>query len=161
MATPSEASSTTQPAGSMSEVVTATTASSCARSRVCSLTGRRASSWTLRKTTLAKTDPCIRQGCRVCRTLQRNLKSSPNRKRSTPEALGDTVDAGLRALLVGGAAARAAGRAHGARNTDRADQILARANRQSARRGGDLVEMQRAGAAAESRGGPLAVLAPR
>src|SRR5258708_7407387 len=43
-----------QPAGPISEGVTATTASSCARSRACSLTGRRASSWTLRKTTLAK-----------------------------------------------------------------------------------------------------------
>src|SRR6266705_1826819 len=53
-AIPSEASSTIRSSGASSAAVTATTASSCARSRACSGTDLRANSWIFRKTTLAR-----------------------------------------------------------------------------------------------------------
>src|SRR5438132_3725390 len=81
-AMPSEASSTMRLAGASSAVVTATTASSCALMRACSVTGRRANSWTLRNTTLAKMEVLLflltPEGCRFCEPL----KSKPKRLES-------------------------------------------------------------------------------
>src|SRR5437879_3924166 len=53
-AVPSAVSSTIRFSGGRSARVTASTASSCARSRACSWTGLRAYSWIFRKTTLAR-----------------------------------------------------------------------------------------------------------
>ena len=51
--------------------VTATTASSCARNRACSLAGRRAKSWMRRNATLAENAVGMGQGCRDCPSLNR------------------------------------------------------------------------------------------
>src|SRR3954466_251566 len=90
------------------------------------------------------------------------LAAGSNRiKRSAAQTLGDAIDAGLGALLVGGAAALAAGARRRSGNADRADEVLAGADRQPTRRRRDLLEMQRAGAAGEARRRALAVFTRR
>src|SRR5205807_10420629 len=83
MAMPSEASSTMRLAGASSALVTATTASSCALMRACSVTGRRANSCTLRKTTLAKMEVLLflltPEGCRFYEPLKRSNKRLESR----------------------------------------------------------------------------------
>src|SRR5438105_4517775 len=85
MAMPSEASSTMRLAGASSALVTATTASSCARMRACSVTGRRANSCTLKKTTLARMEVLLflltPKGCRFCEPLKRSNKRLESRSR--------------------------------------------------------------------------------
>src|SRR5256886_8570047 len=92
-AMPSEASSTMRLAGASSAVVTATTASSCALMRACSVTGRRANSWTLRNTTLAKTEALLflltPEGCRFCEPLKRSNKRLESRSLRSVASLLD------------------------------------------------------------------------
>src|SRR5207249_9125896 len=74
-------------------VVTATTASSCALMRACSVTGRRANSWTLRNTTLAKTEALLflltPEGCRFCEPLKRSNKRLESRSLRSVASLLD------------------------------------------------------------------------
>src|SRR2546422_630088 len=92
-AMPSDASSTMWLAGASSAVVTATTASSCALMRACSVTGRRANSWTLRNTTLAKTEALLflltPEGCRFCEPLKRSNKRLESRSLRSVASLLD------------------------------------------------------------------------
>src|SRR5256885_8724960 len=92
-AMPSEASSTMRLAGASSAVVTATTASSCALMRACSVTGRRANSWTLRNTTLAKTEALLflltPEGCRFYEPLKRSNKRLESRSLRSVASLLD------------------------------------------------------------------------
>src|SRR6266436_1204134 len=82
-AMPSEASSTMRLAGASSAAVTATTASSCALMRACSVTGRRANSWTFRNTTLARMEVLLflltPEGCSFCEPLKRSNKRLESR----------------------------------------------------------------------------------
>src|SRR5882762_6551805 len=92
-AMPSEASSTMRLAGASSAAVTATTASSCALMRACSVTGRRANSWTLRKTTLARMEVLLflltPEGCRFCEPLKRSNKRLESRSLRSVASLQD------------------------------------------------------------------------
>src|SRR5882762_7069139 len=92
-AMPSEASSTMRLAGASSAAVTATTASSCALMRACSVTGRRANSWTLRKTTLARMEVLLflltPEGCRFCEPLKRSNKRLESRSLRSVASLLD------------------------------------------------------------------------
>src|SRR6266850_3140178 len=93
MAMPSEASSTMRLAGASSALVTATTASSCALMRACSVTGRRANSWTLRKTTLARMEVLLflltPEGCRFYEPLKRSNKRLESRSLRSVASLLD------------------------------------------------------------------------
>src|SRR6267378_3267376 len=93
MAMPSEASSTMRLAGASSAAVTATTASSCALMRACSVTGRRANSWTLRNTTLARMEVLLflltPEGCRFCEPLKRSNKRLESRSLRSVASLPD------------------------------------------------------------------------
>src|SRR6267378_1124332 len=92
-AMPSEASSTMRLAGASSAAVTATTASSCALMRACSVTGRRANSWTLRNTTLARMEALLflltPEGCRFCEPLKRSNKRLESRSLRSVASLLD------------------------------------------------------------------------
>src|SRR5882762_7329886 len=92
-AMPSEASSTMRLAGASSAAVTATTASSCALMRACSVTGRRANSWTLRNTTLARMEVLLflltPEGCRFCEPLKRSNKRLESRSLRSVASLQD------------------------------------------------------------------------
>src|SRR5438105_6570028 len=101
IAAPSAASSTTRFAGSISAVTTATTASSCARSRACSLAERRANSAIFRNTTLATRDALT--GARMQGRTRLEKELEPVTMRPAEERCVPTSDGGSGSAKFNGA----------------------------------------------------------